>query len=52
MNPDRTWNLKLTLPGEPERTIQVPESEMIDVLRGVMRNEMPPEAELDVALAA
>jgi hypothetical protein len=52
MSIDRMWSLTLTLPDEPERTLRVPESEMVAVLRAVMRGEAPDEAELTVALAA
>jgi hypothetical protein len=48
MDTNRIWNLTLTLPGEPERAMQLPQDEMMDVLRGVMRGETPAEAELNI----
>jgi hypothetical protein len=48
---DRIWNLTLTLPDEPERTLHVPQSEMVSALQAVMRGETPVEADLAVAPA-
>lgn len=42
----RMWNLKLTVPGEPERTKLVPESEMAATLRGLMSGAVPADADL------
>ena len=46
MDTNRIWNLTLTLPDEPERTLQVPQSEMVAVLHGLMRGETPADADL------
>jgi hypothetical protein len=46
MNKNRNWNLTLTLPDEPERTLTVPQAEMEDILRGLMRGETPTEGEM------
>ena len=48
---DRLWNLTLTLPDEPERTLSVPQSEMVSALQAVMRGETPVEADLAAAPA-
>ena len=46
MTSNRLWNLTLTLPDEPERTMQLPQDEMVSMLHAVMRGETPVEADL------
>lgn len=46
MDKNRNWNLTLTLPDEPERKLTVPQAELEDILRGLMRGETPAEAEM------
>ena len=48
MDKNRIWNLTLTLPDEPERTLQLPQDEMVSMLHAVMRGETPVEADLAV----
>lgn len=45
---DRTWNLTLTLPGEETRTVHANQSEMVGILRGLMRGEAPADADVAV----
>ena len=46
MPKNRTWKLTLNLPEEPERVVKVPESQMVEVLQGLMRGEAPADAEV------
>jgi hypothetical protein len=45
---ERIWKLTLTEPGEPTRTREVPQSEMVGVLHGLMYGEIPASAVLTV----